>query len=149
MKKIFDSRLSQILGHYSTYYSTPNICRISNIFRIARRSGVIFRSLLKSICFILLNIGWLSDMIKCRRFIEYSGDLKSDHSKSGFFGGLISNILVFKWSGYGFSRRMLKAPPLYSSDLHLSVIKCNCRTYEKNELFYFGGVYVKLGCQPH
>ena len=27
---------------------------------------------------------------------------------------------------------MLKAPPLHSSDLHLSVIKCNCRTYEDN-----------------
>ena len=31
-KLIFDSRLSQILGHYSTYYLTPNNGRISNIF---------------------------------------------------------------------------------------------------------------------
>ena len=45
---------------------------------------------------------------------------------------------------YEISGRMLKAPPLKSSYLHLSVIKCNCRTYEKNELCYFGGVqYVR------
>ena len=27
---------------------------------------------------------------------------------------------------------MLKAPPLISSDLHFSVIKCHCRTYDDN-----------------
>ena len=31
-----------------------------------------------------------------------------------------------------FLRRMLKAPPLKSSDLNLSVQKCHCRTYDDN-----------------
>ena len=39
--QILDSRLSRILGHYST----PNKGRISNIFQIARRGQVIRRSL--------------------------------------------------------------------------------------------------------
>ena len=29
-------------------------------------------------------------------------------------------------------RWVLKAPPLKSTDLHFSVIKCNCRTYNDN-----------------
>ena len=44
--------------------------------------------------------------------------------------------------------RMLKAPPLKSLDLHFSVIKCHCQTYDDNigpklkkaELCYFGGI---------
>ena len=43
--QIFDSRSSQILGHYSTYYSTPKNGWISNIFQKARRGRVIRRSL--------------------------------------------------------------------------------------------------------
>ena len=31
--------------------------------------------------------------------LQYSGDLKSNHTKSGLFEGQISNIPVFKWSG--------------------------------------------------
>ena len=37
-----------------------------------------------------------------------------------------------------FFRQMLKAPPLHSSDLHLSVIKCNCRSYEKTSFAILG-----------
>ena len=34
---------------------------------------------------------------------------------------------------------MLKAPPpLVSSYLHLLVLKCNCWTYEENEVCYLG-----------
>ena len=37
--------------------------------------------------------------------LKFSGDLKSDHLKSGLFEGLISNGPVFIWSGfsYGYS----------------------------------------------
>ena len=38
--QIFDLRSSQILGHYLTYYSTPNNGQIANIFWIARRGRV-------------------------------------------------------------------------------------------------------------
>ena len=45
----------------------------------------------------------------------YSGDLKSDHLKSGFFEGQISNGLVFKWSrfnnGYSYCPDHLKTRP--------------------------------------
>ena len=33
---------------------------------------------------------------------EYSGDLKSNHLKSGLFEGRISNGPVFKWSGFSY-----------------------------------------------
>ena len=49
--------------------------------------------------------------------------------------------LVQPPSKYG---RMLKAPPLKSSDLHLSVIKCNCRTYEKKQDLLFWGHVICL-----
>ena len=40
---------------------------------------------------------------------------------------------VFKYLGAvvcAHLRRMLKEPPLKSSDLHFSVLKCHCQTYD-------------------
>ena len=45
---VFDSTLSRISDHYSTYYSVLNNSRISNIFWIARRVRVICRSLMNT-----------------------------------------------------------------------------------------------------
>ena len=43
--QVFESTLSRILAHYSTYYSTPNIGRIVILFRISKRGQVIRLSL--------------------------------------------------------------------------------------------------------
>ena len=54
-----------------------------------------------------------------------------------FFNSLCSSVIAFsiarlpRWIKTRL-RRMLKAPPLKSSDLHLSVIKYNCQTYNDN-----------------
>ena len=53
-KLVFDSRSSWILGHYWTYYLTPNIGQISNIFQIARLGRVICRSLLSTIAQLII-----------------------------------------------------------------------------------------------
>ena len=53
-KLVFDSRSSWISGHYSTYYLTPNIGQISNIFQIARLGQVICRSLLSTIAQLII-----------------------------------------------------------------------------------------------
>ena len=47
--QVLDSTPSRILGHYLAYYLTPNIGRISNIFRIARLGRVIRRGLILTI----------------------------------------------------------------------------------------------------
>ena len=36
------------------------------------------------------------------KLTHYSGDLKSNHLKSGLFEGRISNGPVFKWSGFSY-----------------------------------------------
>ena len=57
--------------------------------------------------YISLSKSWTISIHWCfLGFLEwlliYSGDLKFDHLDSGLFEGLISNGLVFKWSGLSY-----------------------------------------------
>ena len=101
---LFDLRSRRILGHYLTYYLTPNIGRLSNIFRMARRGWVIHRNFMKPDNRINKSSGFLficSSGFGLRYRLDYLGYLFSHlntvqySDESGFQVSVIQIVTVF------------------------------------------------------